>query len=264
MIISHAHHFVFFHNPKAGGTSVRASIECYNDIGFGLWGADPSQTGGITVDRAHMGVDEFAGYYPDLWARVRNYEKFCLVRDPVARFLSSVSEHSKMHGDIDIRFSTPRQRVDVLFSMIERLKEIGQAENDGLIHNYELTHFRPQWLYWHTAEPGVHVQAIPVENMAQFFGEIARLTGAPIDTQIRNTREQLALPGPLAAVAASGRSKRFLAQLPGAGPLKSLLRQRYAVQKPQSGGFELTDPQSDQVADFVRHFYAEDYARWPL
>ena len=32
MIISRAHSFIFFHNPKVGGTSVRATIERFNDI----------------------------------------------------------------------------------------------------------------------------------------------------------------------------------------------------------------------------------------
>lgn len=56
MIISHRHRFVFFHNPKAGGTSVRAALEQFNDIGFGLWGVDEEQTN-VRIDRAHLGIE---------------------------------------------------------------------------------------------------------------------------------------------------------------------------------------------------------------
>ena len=47
MIISQRHKFIVFHNPKVGGTSVRATIEKFNDIGFGLWGPGPAENGDI-------------------------------------------------------------------------------------------------------------------------------------------------------------------------------------------------------------------------
>lgn len=59
MIISHRHRFAFLRNPKAGGTSVRTLLNRFNGIGFGLWGVNTSQTG-IKVDRAHLGLEEFA------------------------------------------------------------------------------------------------------------------------------------------------------------------------------------------------------------
>jgi len=165
MIVSRAHGFIFFHNPKAGGTSVRATIERFNDIGFGLWGTDPAQTGGRRVDRAHLGVDEFAAFYPDLWAAARGGRLFCLYRDPAQRFLSSVSEHSKLHGATDIRFCSEARRTRILFDMIDRLAALGTAESAAVMGAYELTHFRPQWIYGHSADPAVTVEAFPVARM---------------------------------------------------------------------------------------------------
>lgn len=276
MIVSRAHGFIFFHNPKVGGTSVRATIERFNDIGFGLWGTDPAQTGGRRVDRAHLGVDEFAAFYPDLWAACRGSRLFCLYRDPAQRFLSSVSEHSKLHGATDIRFCSEARRTRILFDMIDRLSGLGTAESDGVMGAYELTHFRPQWIYGHSADPGVTVEAFPVDRMGAFIGTIAAQTGTDLTPQTRNVREQLDLPGPMAALASSGTLKRAVANLPGIGFVKAQMRRRYAAgpgqgagegagqTSGQGAGFTLDATQTETVERFVRGFYAEDFARWPF
>ena len=268
MIISRAHSFIFFHNPKVGGTSVRATIERFNDIGFGLWGADPAQTGGRMVDRAHLGVDEFAALYPDLWAENRGSRMFCLYRDPAKRFLSSVGEHSKLHGATDIRFCSEARRTRILFDMIDRLSALGTAESDGVMGEYELTHFKPQWIYWHSADPAVTVEAFPVEQMGAFIGTIAAQTGTDLTPQTRNVREQLDLPAPVAALASSGRLKRAVANLPGITAVKKHRRRRYAAGSGQAtgkeSGFVLDAAQTAAIDRFVRRFYAEDFARRPL
>jgi hypothetical protein len=127
MIMSNAHKFVFFHNPKAAGTSVREALEKYNDIGFKLWGPNPDQTKGRMIDRAHIGLDEFAEYFPELWDRAKGYHKFFLYRDPFSRFFSSFAEYSKHYGEVDMRFSTSTRRISSISKMISRLEEIGTA-----------------------------------------------------------------------------------------------------------------------------------------
>ena len=267
MIISRAHSVIFFHNPKVGGTSVRATIERFNDIGFGLWGADPAQTGGRPVDRAHLGIDEFATLYPDLWGECRGFRAFCLYRDPTKRFLSSVGEYSKLHGATDIRFCSEARRTRILFDMIDRLSALGTAESDGLMGEYELTHFKPQWIYWHSTDPAVKVEAFPVEQMGAFIGTIAAQTGTDLTPQTRNVREQLDLPGPVAALASSGMLKRAVANLPGITAVKDHLRRRYAGGSGRGAGkesgFTLDAAQTTAVERFVRSFYAEDFVRWP-
>ncbi len=260
MIISHRHRFVFFHNPKVGGTSVRTSLERFNDIGFGLWGIDTAQTG-VRVDRAHLGIAEFAGFYPDLWRDVQGYALFSLSRDPLARFFSSMAEYSKHHGRIDTRFATPVQRKAALFGMIERLDRLEVAE--AVLPDYELTHFRPQSIYWQAPDP-LQVQVWPLASIAGFFAQIEARVGEPLQTGVVKQRETLALPGPLAGLASQRLLTRVLRRLPGAGALKSLLRRRFAASPggPKTGdqGFDLTEAERAGVAAFVARFYAQDIA----
>ena len=262
MIVSQTHQFIFFHNPKAGGTSVRATIERFNDIGFGLWGVDAGQTG-LTIDRAHLGADEFARLYPDLWSRVRDYRKFCVYRDPVDRFLSSVAEHSKLHGPVDIRFCSAAQRSAVVMAMIDRLEPLGTAEAPQVMNTYELTHFKPQWIYWTNSGAGVPVEAFALNEIAALIGTISQLAGEPVEQKARNRREQLSLPGPLARLAASSTIRRQLGNLPGMGRMKHLLRKAYSTPGKTAQRIELSDREKDRTAAFVQGFYAGDFARWP-
>jgi hypothetical protein len=267
MIISNRHRFAFLHNPKAGGTSVRTLLDRYNDIGFGLWGVDTDQTG-IRVDRAHLGLEEFARFYPDLWRDVQGYDLFSLSRDPLPRFFSSVAEHSKHHGRIDSRFATPAQRRAVLFRMIDRLEALGTAE--AVLPDYELTHFRPQWIYWgfpdQPAEPSPgaapRVEVWPLDRIDGFFARIEARVGEPLETAQANARETLALPGPLSGLASNRLVKRLARSLPGGDSVKALLRRRFAAGGPaaREGGLDMTPADQDAVAGFVRRFYARDIA----
>jgi hypothetical protein len=263
MIISHRHRFAVFHNPKAGGTSVRTLLEQFNDIGFGLWGVDTGQTG-IRVDRAHLGVAEFARLYPDLWRDVQGYDLFSLSRDPLPRFFSSVAEYTKHHGRIDSRFATPAQRKAVLFRMIDRLEGLGTAE--AVLPDYELTHFRPQWIYWGGGDGQPRVEVWPLDRIAGFFARIEALVGEPLTMAQANARETLALPGPLAGLASNRLVKRLARSLPGGEGVKALVRRRFAAAPAaegaavRDGGFGLTSADSDAVAGFVQRFYARDIA----
>ena len=262
MIVSHAHRFVFFHNPKAGGTSVRQAIEGLNDVGFGLWGADPSQTGGAEVDRAHMGIDEFAGHYPDLWETVQGYRMFCLCRDPRARFLSSVSEHSKNFGAADLRFTDPATGRDILFHTIDMLSGFAGAEDPRLMADIRLTHFRPQHIYWRSGRDGVAVEAFATRDIPGFLAAVSDLAGTPLEARHENAARSYRLPGPLQRLSRSGALRRGLSRLPGGTKITGALKSRYAAKTGR--GLALDAKDEARITDFVQDFYALDYKTWPL
>jgi hypothetical protein len=263
MIISHRHRFVFFHNPKVGGTSVRTTLERFNDIGFGLWGADAAQTGS-QVDRAHLGIAEFAGLYPALWQQVQGYDLFSLCRDPVARFSSSMAEYSKHHGAVDTRFAPPAARKRALFDMIARLDRLGRAE--AVLDDPTLTHFRPQWIYWSAPDlaPDLAPEIWPLARIDGFFERVSAIVGEPLQPETVKQRETLALPGPVAGLASMRPLKRLLQVLPGGAAAKALIRRQFSGGRAGDDGFALTPVETAQVAAFVRGFYARDFALWPV
>ncbi|MFW2541576.1 hypothetical protein ACN2XU_02960 [Primorskyibacter sp. 2E107] len=258
MIISHKHRFVFFHNPKAGGTSVRSAMEPFNDIGFGLWHAAPEQTAGKTVDRAHLGVAEFAGFYPDLWETVRAYDLFCLVRDPRKRFLSSVSEYCRTFTDTDLRLVSPEEGRDMVMRVMGDLARKGNAE--AVTEDFSLTHFKPQHLYWQA--PGTVVKAYATEDIAALFAELSERTGTVLEARHERTAETYDLPKWVQR--ARGLQDR-LKQIPGASAVldkgKALAKARYATG--QGRRLSLSEADEQAITEFVRTFYAQDYAQWP-
>ncbi|MEP5760229.1 MAG: hypothetical protein ABJ327_13150 [Litoreibacter sp.] len=264
MILSDAHQMAFLHNPKVGGTSIRATIEHLHDGDTIFWSTD-SERDGPPLDRAHLGLDEIADHYPDIWSRMQGYRLFSLYRDPFGRFFSSLAEFSKLHGDVDTRFAETSDRKRALMEMRDRLEALGQAE--AVMDHYELRHFRPQWIYWHaqTAPNAAEldVVSLPVEQISALFDAISERTGQPLTEQTRNRGDQLDLPGPLARLAGHRGIKDTLKRLPGADHLKALLRGRYTVKTSSTDRYGLSPDEADDLHAFVDKFYAQDLARWP-
>jgi len=260
MIISIQHGFTFFHNPKAGGTSVRATLEVFHDVPDITWGCDPSLFD-TPVDLAHLGVDEFITLRPALWDRIRDHNFYCLIRNPVDRFYSSVAEYAKLHGKMDTRFAPDQDRRTALFDMLDRLEGFGTAE--AVMDTYELTHFKPQWIYWKSTNPDILVRTFPVTAIDALFTEIGDSCGRGIISQTRNQRETIALPNTIAKMAAHRSVRRMAQSLPGTRALKTALRKRYATTSHTRNPFGVSAEEHEQVAAFVTRFYARDVDAWP-
>lgn len=260
MIVSRKHRFVFWHNPKGGGTSIRAAAAQFHDLDFQLWGPDPARTGGLKVDMAHLGMDEFAGHFPELWQEIRDFRMLCLYRDPQRRFLSSISEYSKNFTRADLRFASPESGRRIVFDMVDRLGALGTAE--AVMDDYTLTHFRPQHIYWRAdADPSVRAEAFPTSEIDRLFARLSAITGTWIAPRHERAAVSYEVPGPLRFIMRARGLRRQVGRLPITRTLVRLVKRRYAVQ----GGRQLALDADDaaRLDAFVRRFYAEDYADWP-
>ena len=264
MIISHQHRFVFLHNPKAGGTSVRRAIEPLNDIGFGLWGGNPQQTQGVPVDRAHLGIDEFAHYYPEIWDRAQHYALFCLVRDPQRRFLSSMSEHCKNFGEQDLRFALPQEGRDIVMRVLDKLEPLERAE--AVTDDRTLTHFKPQHLYWHSERFDVSVQTFATQQIDALVATLSERAGTPLSVGREKSAQTYRLPPALRVLRNAKGLRRALRQVPGLGALMDFGRDSVLPQYATGKGRDLALSEADRtrITDFVTRFYARDYALWPV
>lgn len=90
MIISHQHRFVFLHNPKAAGTSVREALARLDSYEGRFWGVRYTRAG--LVDLAHMPAATLVSLYPELLPVLRDYTVFAFTRAPVPRFVSAFNE----------------------------------------------------------------------------------------------------------------------------------------------------------------------------
>lgn len=266
MIVSRKHGFVFMHNPKVAGSSVRQVLDGWRDPEIELFDVDPDPASALhRIDRAHIGIAEFRSYYPDLWSQTKTLPFFVLTRDPLKRFLSSVNEYSRVYGEIDIRFADVPVRRRVLFGLIERLEKLGQTEK--VLESLDLTHFRPQWIYLQPPEgERIELHAFDLSDMTRFTSELSSRIGAPLDFGRENSSEQFDLPGPMRKILANNAIKKRLRRLPGTTWAMKRLRGHGArtAQSTErlgmSGRYGLNADETNNVETFVRHFYARDYS----
>ncbi|MEG3766270.1 sulfotransferase family 2 domain-containing protein [Alteromonas sp. 14N.309.X.WAT.G.H12] len=90
MIVSDEKEFVFIHNPKCGGTTVRDSLKKFDTHAHWFWGQ--TKINGLTVDKAHMPLSIVKNYFPEVYKVFKNYFVFGIVRNPYKRVISSYNE----------------------------------------------------------------------------------------------------------------------------------------------------------------------------
>ncbi len=91
MIISHKHKWVFIHNPKVAGTSVRTVLKPYHDDEREFWHQGWFPNEDRVVDLAHLTAD--------IWHPIvsPSYTSFGFIRHPYDRFVSGLTEVMRRH-----------------------------------------------------------------------------------------------------------------------------------------------------------------------
>lgn len=137
MIISSSHRFVFVHNPKVAGSSVRKMLLPFNSSSNELWHQRYIPELQRVVDMSHLSADEFEVLRKHRYLgsddSIPRYFRFGLVRDPYTRFFSALKEYSRQH-EIDVHSSR------------ERMEEfaLSRLNSTNVRYDWTLSHFRPQ------------------------------------------------------------------------------------------------------------------------
>jgi len=90
MIISESKKFIFLHNPKCAGTTVRKSLKKYDSRNDYYWLFD--EVDGVKVDKAHMPLNIFRRYADSDFKLLSDYFVFGFVRNPFERVVSAFNE----------------------------------------------------------------------------------------------------------------------------------------------------------------------------
>ncbi|WMC09827.1 sulfotransferase family 2 domain-containing protein [Oceanimonas pelagia] len=107
MLINDHDGWVFIHNPKCAGTTVRQSLMQYETRNDYYWLFD--MLDGRQIDKAHLPLALLKRYAPSDFALLSDYRVFGFVRDPVTRMVSSYNES---HPRIYQKFSQGRLSLD--------------------------------------------------------------------------------------------------------------------------------------------------------
>ena len=102
MLVSDRKRFIFLHNPKAAGSSIRSALARYDDRDNFYWHHEDNIKLSRVVDKAHITLDDFS-VYPDA-PLLDDYFVFGFVRNPYARVYSAFLERNSqlgINGEID-------------------------------------------------------------------------------------------------------------------------------------------------------------------
>lgn len=90
MIISERRGFVFIHNPKSGGTSIRKVLAKFDTTSNFFWMFD--SWNGRKIDKAHLPLYILRNRFPDYFRLFKTHFAFMFVRNPYKRTISAFNE----------------------------------------------------------------------------------------------------------------------------------------------------------------------------
>lgn len=259
MIISDKHQFAFIHIPKSAGTTVRQTLMPYDERRERYFDVARAQHPALgLLDHHHIPLAVLAEHFADDFALLRRYRTYALLRDPLARFGSSLHEYVRNHGQVLLSDLSPEQQRVHIDAVLEKLRAHGSAP----ITDQALIHFSRQSDYVELDGERIVDGLYPLEQVDALIADLAERIGTPLTRQDRNRRVEYSSPllaetsGALQrglrrvlpdAVRAPlfGVAKRMLLAIGGAAPLK------------EASSKAVLDAETEQ---FVRHFYARDFA----
>jgi len=246
MIICHSKKFVFVHNPKAGGTSINASLRKFHEDEFPMYGFTTKD--GHVINCQHVRFLELRRYFPEKFDQIKNYAWFGLFRDPVSRFISSVQNFEKSYGATEPMFLSNDDIVKLVLRYADKLDR-------SFCEKLEYIMFWPQSGFLTFPDTAVTTKIFQLEKPAEFVAWISGLTGESF--HLRNSNQTFYVPTPaflqdILTVKAKQRIRKIL-PTPALGALLSLLQvaQRRRISGPNFGPL---------IADKIREFYVEDFA----
>jgi hypothetical protein len=207
MIVSHARRFIFFHNPKCAGTSMRAALAAYHDDPFTFWGIFPAPFFRNNIDHTHLRLWEMQVLFPHLIAAAQTYRSVIFVRNPYQRFLSALDEHfKKFQAHIPLATMPAADQTRTIEAFIAK------ALNIALITtNFRFIHFSPQLWFIRLGDRDVPRNVLAMDDRGMFISRAFECLGLePGDMTLENP-SQLDLLHTLASPKVAGFVRDFYA-----------------------------------------------------
>lgn len=141
MIISDSRRFIFLHNPKAAGTSIRQTLMNYDTRQDFFWGLTTGSTLKRPVDKAHMALEDMRILFPGDFNLLNEYFVFLFVRDPLERYVSSFTQYLKQNcRQLDYAGRSRSQLLDMLADFTRN-----ELTFDRIRYDVNFRHFIPQY-----------------------------------------------------------------------------------------------------------------------
>ena len=175
MIVSHRLRFIFFHNPKCAGTSVRQILQAEHDDLVLFRDIKPAPFLMNDLDHSHLRLWEMRLLYPAIIEAARSYRSVILVRNPWRRFVSALDEHFKLfHPMVPLAAMSPEQQVRAIEIFIEQGIRV-----DQITTNYRFVHFSPQLWFIRLGDTQIPGNVLPMTDGGDFMASVFSCLGLP-------------------------------------------------------------------------------------
>ena len=200
MVVSHARRFIFFHNPKCAGNSLRETLDAWHDDAFRFYGIRAAPYFRTHLDHGHLRLWEVHALFPRVFECAKSYDSAIVVRNPHARFLSAVNEHFKtFQPQIDLSAMTSVQRVSLVEQFVQKILNIGRITTD-----WRFVHFSPQIWQLQIGGRTVPRHIIPMDDGGAFLGAVLAALGLPASEISWQNRSPVDLSAALESPAVTG------------------------------------------------------------
>jgi hypothetical protein len=154
---------------------IRSQLKSIDSTGGAFWDPKPLPGASLIVDHAHLTLQQVADHYPDWFGKLRSYQSYAIVREPVARFWSAVYQRINARAGYGA-FVT---RKDILREAGDVLKMRNQWSTDPTF-----VHFIPQRDFIYLLDEKVVKNVFPIEHLAGLCADLSMRCGLRIRSDI--------------------------------------------------------------------------------
>lgn len=248
---------IFYHVPKCGGMSISGQLEneLLCDPRFGQSGITKHPELG-DVMMCHLPAPVIRMHFSEVFSKLQSYRTFGIWRDPERRFYSAFSQHVAEFHRLNI-YSAPDAKIAELLDRV--LNSIGPGQ-PGMLN--EFIHFNLQADYIECDGERIIDSLYALSDIEIATAEMSRAFNVPLEGSAReNVRSKGYRSDKIRKImpklAATARS---LLPEAATSAIKGTLIPRLQTEKAPAMPEALRAP---SVAEFVRTFYARDYALEP-
>lgn len=266
MIINDAYKFAFIHIPKCAGTSARQFLQRFDETGGQFTSRVDLHPDLGSINYVHIPLFVLRQYFSKEYKKLCEYSTFALLRDPFARFPSSMAQHLKDYstgGIYDLSQEKVLEKVEQVVVCLEK-----HASPQTLLPK-EYIHFQRQIDYVQDGDRYIVDNIFNCGQLSSMLMEICGIAGLDIRTercefdQMPHINRSVTARNPIVG-------KVYDLTCKFAGPHVNLKTKKKLIgclknlifvpwQKKLSRVF-----QSKRVIDFIQHYYEEDIALYSL
>ncbi len=260
MIISGKHRFVFIHIPKCAGTSVRIPLSTFNDWEHSGQVGQEENAAPVRLDFNHIPLFTLREHFGAEFKLTVQYWSFAVIRDPLTRFGSSVSQRLKAYSDQPIQ---KRSLEDVRAVIGETIDYLSRQPQEQYLLPPEYIHFQKQVDYVDLDGERIVDSLYSVEDIDLLLADVARRVGQSLvevgggKTALQANRAVVFRNDLMRRVIEAARPVTDIVGKVLPESAKQPIRDRVYVPRDRrmKALFE-----SEHVHEFIRDYYADDIA----